>query len=47
MPQFSWMEEILARFESVILERLKKLDLDIVNDRKELEGMLKTGGNHE
>lgn len=31
----------------VILERLGKLDLDIMNARKELEGMLKTEGNHE
>ncbi|MDL2277386.1 type I restriction-modification system subunit M [Parabacteroides sp. OttesenSCG-928-G07] len=32
---------------NVILERLGKLDLDIANTRKELEGMLKTGGSHE
>lgn len=32
---------------NVILERLEKLDLEIMNVRKELEGMLKTGGSHE
>ncbi|MDR1402554.1 MAG: hypothetical protein LBJ60_02470 [Tannerellaceae bacterium] len=31
----------------MILERLGKLDSDIMNVRKELEGMLKTGGSHE
>jgi type I restriction enzyme M protein len=31
----------------VILERLEKLDLDIITARKELEEMLKTGGSHE
>ncbi len=32
---------------NVILERLEKLDSDIMTVRKELEGMLKTGGSHE
>lgn len=31
----------------VILKRLEKLDLEIMNVRKELEGMLKTRGSHE
>jgi type I restriction enzyme M protein len=32
---------------NVILERLEKLDLDIVSVRRELEEMLKKGGSHE
>jgi type I restriction enzyme M protein len=32
---------------NVILERLEKLDLDIITVRKELGEMLKTGGSHE